>query len=189
LKAISGYIPPLTTQDYLVDGTPKDVNAGRKYADFLHLPHNLPGHFDLDEAIAEATEKNKPIFIDVTGHACNNCREMENYVWSDPKVKKMLEEDFIICALYVDDKRKVNEKGEIDNENGFRLGTANAKLAEERWKVNAQPAYLLLTPDGKEVIAGPRGYDRSVDGFVEFLESGKSGKANRITEGKVAKAK
>ncbi len=189
LKAISGYIPPLTTQDYLVDGTPKDVNAGRKYADFLHLPHNLPGHFDLDEAIAEATEKNKPIFIDVTGHACNNCREMENYVWSDPKVKKMLEEDFIICALYVDDKRKVNEKGEIDNENGFRLGTANAKLAEERWKVNAQPAYLLLTPDGEEVIAGPRGYDRDVDGFVEFLESGKSGKVNNITEGKVTQVK
>ena len=189
LKAISGYIPPLTTQDYLVDGTPKDVNADRKYADFLHLPHNLPGHFDLDEAIAEATEKNKPIFIDVTGHACNNCREMENYVWSDPKVKKMLEEDFIICALYVDDKRKVNEKGEIDNENGFRLGTANAKLAEERWKVNAQPAYLLLTPDGEEVIAGPRGYDRSVDGFVEFLESGKSGKVDNITEGKVTQVK
>ena len=103
---------------------------------------------------------------------------MENYVWSDPKVKRMLEEDFVICALYVDDNTKI--------EGGERLGAKNSAFAQKKWGVNTQPAYLLLTPDGKEVIAGPRGYDRSVDGFINFLESGK---ANRITEGKVAKAK
>ena len=77
LNGISGYIPPMTTQDYQINGRVENVNADRKYADFLHLPHSLEGHFDFEEAVADAKKQNKPIFVDVTGHACNNCREME----------------------------------------------------------------------------------------------------------------
>ncbi len=166
LNAISGYIPPMSTQDYQVNGRVENVNAGRKYADFLHLPHQLDGYFDLEEAKAAAKEQNKPIFVDVTGHACNNCREMETMVWSNDQVLPMLREDFIICALYVDDMTKV--------EGGKRLGALNSKLAQDTWKVNAQPAYILITPEG-EVLAGPRGYNTDIDGFVEFLNEGKNG--------------
>ena len=167
LNAISGYIPPMSTQDYQVNGRVENVNAGRKYADFLHLPHQLEGHFDFEEAVEDAMAQNKPIFVDVTGHACNNCREMETKVWGSEKVLPMLQNDFIICALYVDDKTKVD--------GGERLGSKNIKLAQERWGVNAQPGYILLSPDGKTVLAGPRGYNTDIDAFVEFLNKGKAG--------------
>ena len=166
LNGISGYIPPMSTQDYQVNGRVENVNAGRKYADFLHLPHQLEGYFDLEEAKAAAKEQNKPIFVDVTGHACNNCREMETMVWSNDQVLPMLRNDFVICALYVDDMTKV--------EGGKRLGAINSKLAQETWKVNAQPGYILLSPEG-EVLAGPRGYNTDIEGFVNFLNEGKNG--------------
>ena len=137
-----------------------------KYADFLYLPYQLKGHFDFEEAVEDAMAQNKPIFVDVTGHACNNCREMETMVWSNDRVLPMLREDFVICALYVDDMTKVK---------GGRLGSINSAFAQERWGVNAQPGYILLSPDGKTVLAGPRGYDTDIDAFVEFLNQGKNG--------------
>ena len=167
LNAVSGYIPPMSTQDYRVSGHHENVNSGRKYADVLHLPHQLEGHFDFEEAVEAATAANKPIFIDVTGHACNNCREMETMVWSHDQVLPMLRNDFVICALYVDDMTKV--------EGGKRLGSINSKFAQERWGVNAQPGYILLSPDGETVLAGPRGYDTDINAFVEFLNKGKNG--------------
>ena len=167
LNAISGYIPPMSTQDYQVNGRVENVNAGRKYADFLHLPHQLEGHFDFEEAIEDAMKQNKPIFVDVTGHACNNCREMETMVWSNDQVLPKLRDEFVICALYVDDMTKV--------EGGKRLGSKNAAFAQDKWKVNAQPAYILLSPDGTEVLAGPRGYNTDIDGFLEFLQRGIDG--------------
>ena len=166
LNAISGYIPPMSTQDYQINGHVENVNAGRKYADFLHLPHQLEGHFDFEEAVEDAMAQNKPIFVDVTGHACNNCREMETMVWSNDRVLPMLREDFVICALYVDDMTKVE---------GGRLGSINSAFAQERWGVNAQPGYILLSPDGDTVLAGPRGYNTDIDAFVEFLNKGKAG--------------
>ena len=165
LNGISGYIPPMSTQDYQVNGRVENVNANRKYADFLHLPHQLEGYFDFDEAVEAAKKQNKPIFIDVTGHACNNCREMETKVWSNDRVLPILRNDFVVCALYVDDNTKVE---------GGRLGSLNSKFAQDRWSVNAQPAYILLTPDGETVLAGPRGYDTDIDAFVEFLNGAKA---------------
>ena len=167
LNAVSGYIPPMSTQDYRVSGHHENVNSGRKYADFLHLPHQLEGHFDFEEAVEAATAANKPIFVDVTGHACNNCREMETMVWSNDQVLPMLRNDFVICALYVDDMTKI--------EGGKRLGSVNSKFAQDRWGVNAQPGYILLSPDGETVLAGPRGYDTNIEAFVEFLKKGKNG--------------
>ena len=166
LNAISGYIPPMTSQDFQINGRVENVNADRKYADFLHLPHSLEGHFDFEEAVADAKKQNKPIFVDVTGHACNNCREMETMVWSHSSVLPMLRNDFVICALYVDDNTKV--------EGGKRLGSINSKFAQDRWGVNAQPGYILLSPDGETVLAGPRGYDTNIDGFIKFLETAKN---------------
>ena len=187
LKGISGYLPPMSTQDFRLDGNPKNHNTQVKYGDFLHIPNNLEGYFDLEEAIAAAKEQNKPIFVDVTGHACNNCREMESYVWSDTKVTRLMSEEYIVCALYVDDKTALAEGDYYTNENGVEmreLGRKNAAIAIDRWGINAQPGYVLLTPDGQSMVsAKTMSYDREISHFVEFLENGLNNHKNGISFG------
>ena len=188
LKALSGYMPPMTSQDFDINRIARD-NAGSgggatvnkelcetpKYHDFLHLPHGLEGYFDYDQALACAKEQNKPIFIDFTGHACVNCREMEANVWSDPKVLEMLRNDYIVTALYVDDKKKMPEKDWVVSEyDGKTKKTVGAKFADmqiAKYNVNAQPYYVLLNPNG-EMLAQPKAYDLNVDNYIKFLKTG-----------------
>ena len=182
LKALSGYMPPITTQDFVIgsgssaqavsDEAPVSESA-EKYG--LHLPLGLNGYFDLDEGLEAAKKAGKPVFVDVTGHGCVNCREMESRVWSAPQVLDMLNNDFVIVALYTDDKQKLDKEDWVtDAETGKvykDLGRANSYTARTLWNVNAQPNYVLLSPDG-QLLAPVRGYDLSVDAFVEFLKSG-----------------
>lgn len=182
LKGLSGYLPPLTTQDFVLgantaSATPTTASAdlgARKYSDFLHLPHGLEGFFDLKEAEAYAAKVNKPIFIDFTGHGCVNCREMEARVWSDPRVLELLRDDYVICALYSDDKKVLPEEDWVTTDAGKvlkSLGKINSYYALKTYGVNAQPYYVLQGRDGQPLVE-PRGYDLDVDAFVAFLESG-----------------
>ena len=184
LKALSGYLPPITTQDFVVgQGVPVaaqvDVDDNealpkRKYADFLHLPHGLDGFFEYNEALAYAKSVNKPLFVDFTGHGCVNCREMEARVWSDPRVIKLLRENYVIVALYADDKKTLDKSEWVTLENGKvlkELGKINSNFVMNKFGANAQPYYLLL--DGaEEKLAEPRGYNLDPDAFVAFLEEG-----------------
>ena len=180
LKALSGYMPPITTQDFVIGqnaGTAQTVSSDAvsesKYG--LHLPLGLEGYFTLEDGLEAAKKAGKPVFVDVTGHGCVNCREMESRVWSDPTVYKMLQEDYVIVALYSDDKQKLDKEDWVtDAETGKvykDLGRANSYTARTLWNVNAQPNYVLLSPDG-ELLVPVRGYDLSIDGFVNFLNSG-----------------
>ncbi len=180
LKALSGYMPPITTQDFVIgqnSGTSHSVDAApvtdSEYG--LHLPLGLQGYFSLEDGLEAAKKAGKPVFVDVTGHGCVNCREMESRVWSDPTVLGMLKNDFVVVALYTDDKQKLDKEDYVtDAETGKvykDLGRANSYLARTKWNVNAQPNYVLLSPDG-EMLVPVRGYDLSIDGFVEFLQSG-----------------
>ena len=180
LKGLSGYLPPLATQDFVLGGTapasrtPEASFSKVKYGDFLHLPHGLEGFFDLDEAEAYAARVGKPLFIDFTGHGCVNCREMESRVWSDPEVLSILRDDYVICALYSDDKKELPEADWVTTDTGKvlkSLGKINSDLARTRYGANAQPCYILQGRDG-QLLAPPRGYDLSVEGFVAFLRSG-----------------
>ena len=181
LKALSGYMPPITTQDFVIgqnSGTAHPVSDAAETASSeygLHLPLGLQGHFKLEEGLAAAKKAGKPVFVDVTGHGCVNCREMESRVWSDPTVLGMLKNDFVVVALYTDDKQKLDKEDYVtDAETGKvykDLGRANSYLARTKWNVNAQPNYVLLSPDG-EILVPVRGYDLSIDGFVKFLQSG-----------------
>ena len=181
LKALSGYMPPITTQDFVIgqnSGTTAQVAAGETVTDSkygLHLPLGLHGYFTLEEGLEAAKEAGKPVFVDVTGHGCVNCREMESRVWSDPTVYSMLSNDYVIVALYSDDKQKLDKEDWVtDAETGKvykDLGRANSYLARTLWNVNAQPNYVLLSPDG-EVLVPVRGYDLSIEGFIAFLQSG-----------------
>lgn len=196
LKAISGYLPPQTTQDFDISaivrnqaGITKGISQEDeiscdkpKYSHYLHLPHGLNGFFDFEQGLQCAKIQNKPIFIDFTGHGCVNCREMEANVWSDSRVQKILREDYIIIALYVDDKTVLPESDWVvstyDGKVKKTLGKKYADFQITRFGVNAQPYYVLLDLD-QELLVDPRAYNLNVDAFVEFLEAGKSEFAKR----------
>lgn len=187
LKGLSGYLPPLATQDFVAgqggaaagstasgEGLRTVEGLKPKYSDFLHLPHGLEGFFDLREAEAYAEKVGKPLFIDFTGHGCVNCREMEARVWSDPEVLAILRNDYVIVALYSDDKKVLPENEWVTTESGKvlkSLGKINSRYALTTYGVNAQPYYVLQGRGGKMLVP-PRGYDLSVPGFVAFLRSG-----------------
>ncbi len=190
LKALSGYLPPLETQDFVVyshsDGhsAPAADNgasapAGNGYG--LSLPLGLSGYFTLEEGLEASKKEGKPVFVDVTGHGCVNCREMEQRVWSDPAVLEILRDRYIIVALYVDDKTKLEAEDYVTDDNGKTykdLGRKNSYIARTRFGVNAQPNYILLDSDG-EMMVPVRGYSLDVDGFVRFLNSGLEAFAGR----------
>jgi thiol:disulfide interchange protein len=182
LKALAGYLPPLATHDFdLValgrKDKPNEICETPKYADFLHLPHGLNGYFDYKQALACAREQHKPLFIDFTGHGCTNCREMEAVVWSDPQVLQRLKNDFVVVALYVDDKTELPESewytSSYDKKVKKTIGKQNADLQIDKLKNNAQPFYVLVGED-ERVLVSPYSFDRSPEEFVNFLEAGKA---------------
>lgn len=181
LKALSGYLPPIETQDFVIwskeDGSMpvqnlSDANAGEIG---LHkLPLGLTGYLSIDEALVEAEKVGKPVFVDISGLACVNCREMEQRVWSDPQVLQLLRDEFVIAVLYTDDKEKLPESEWVTTKNGKVLkdrGRVNSYYVRERFDVSAQPNYVILDPQGNQ-ITPIRGYNLDIDGFVEFLKSG-----------------
>lgn len=193
LKSLSGFLPPLTRHDFnLVEivresgGNLSTANLVEEtalceapmYDDFLHLPYGIQGYFDYQQALACAKDQGKPLFIDFTGHGCVNCREMEQRVWSDPAILQRLKEDFVVVALYVDDKTKLPESewytSTYDDKVKKTIGRQNADFQITRFNNNAQPFYVILDGDG-DLLAGPKAYDLNVGNFVSFLEKGKSG--------------
>ncbi|MDP4185603.1 MAG: thioredoxin family protein, partial [Bacteroidota bacterium] len=146
-----------------------------KYGDFLHLPHGLHGFFDYEQGLAYAKQQNKPVFIDFTGHGCVNCREMEARVWSDPRVLKMLKNDFVVIALYVDDKTELPEKEWVkstyDGKIKKTLGKKYADFQTSRFGVNSQPYYVLLDYDQSQLVPA-KTYDLNPDNFIDFLNKG-----------------
>ena len=193
LKALSGYLPPITTQDFVLDPnqhggggttyvvgqTPQEDENGipthRKYADFLHMPYDIPAFFDYEEARAYAAKVGKPVLLDFTGHGCVNCREMESRVWSDPRVLKMMKNDYVVCSLFGDDKKVLDEKDWVTTEDGKvlkSLGKINSYFMMKRYHVNAQPYYVILDPVTEKNKVPARSYNLDVDEYVTFLEKG-----------------
>lgn len=194
LKAISGFLPPMTTQDFNIERTVEE-NAGtvvydgsangaeplpadRKYADRLQSPAGYHGFFDLDEAKAYARKVGKPIFIDFTGHTCNNCREMEHLVWSDKEVKEIINQKFVLCELYVDEQQiQLPESEWTTDDKGHvlkTLGRRNLYYEKSMFNMNAQPYYVIINADGQVLTKENYKYDRDVQKFIAFLNEGLS---------------
>ena len=181
LKALSGYLPPKATMDFdlerMIMGEQKgNICEKPTYADKLHLPNGFMGYFDYYQAYECSNNLKKPIFIDFTGHGCVNCREMEANVWSDPVVKQILQEEYIILAMYVDDKEiQVDEKNwftsEYDNKVKESLGKQNADIQIVNFNKNVQPYYVLTDCKGN-ILAEPRAYDLNAAEFAKFLKKG-----------------
>jgi thioredoxin-related protein len=186
LKGLSGLLPPMQTQDFILgsenNSTPnnhaKQSTADIKHADFLHLPHGLTGYFDYKQALAESKKQNKPIFIDFTGHACVNCRKMEEYVWAKPEVLKRLQNDFIIVSLYADERKELAEAdwytSPRDGKVKKTIGEQNQDLQISKYNFSAQPQYVII--DGNEnQLSGPTFFDTDEQKFIDFLDNGKKG--------------
>jgi thiol:disulfide interchange protein DsbD len=185
LKALSGYVPPMTTQDFDINrlivenaGSTKPANdlGERKYTDKLHLPTGFEGFFDLEEAKAYAKKVNKPIFVDFTGKTCANCREMENNVWNDKEVKKILNEKYVMVALYADANFiDLPEKEWVTTKEGKvikKLGSKNLNYQITRFNMNAQPYYVLMDSEENLLTPDNKAYDKHIPNFIKFLNDG-----------------
>jgi thiol:disulfide interchange protein DsbD len=188
LRALAGYLPPETTFDPFVGGgltasTPASAPAvtatgtAPRFSDKFKLPHGLTGYFDFREALAAAKRTGKPVFIDFTGHGCVNCREMEARVWSQPEVLSRLRTDFVIAALYVDDKTDLpaaeHYTSTADGKVKDTIGGQNLDLQITRFGSNAQPHYCLVDASGN-LLVPPRAYDLDATAFARFLDAGKA---------------
>lgn len=186
LKAISGWLPPMTTQDFDINQVVRQesgansnntlqLNETALFGDRLDLPHGIQGYFDYDQALRVAQQLNKPVFIDFTGHGCVNCRNVENAVWIDPQVRKMFADEFVVVAMYVDDKKiKLSEDQQIKDEDGdpiTTLGGKNMYIQNTIYHENSQPCYFIVDHDGS-VLAGPTYYELDVNKYIDFLKSG-----------------
>ncbi len=191
LKAVSGYLPTESSWDLdeIIRENTRNISvvsqgSGNstanlcdepKYDDIFELPHGLQGYFEYEQALACAKELNKPLFVDVKGHACTNCKVMEKNVWPDPEVLKRLREDFVIVALYVDDKTKLPEDewitSSFDGKVKKTIGRKNTDFQITRFGVNAQPYYVIMGHND-DVLTEPVGFVPDVDEYIDFLDSG-----------------
>ena len=191
LKNISGLIPPMESQSFNLSKVSAGTSFGftssplgneestlcedPKYADILHLPYGLTGYFDYEQGMACAKKLNKPVFLDFKGHACSNCKEVESKVWSDPAVLEKLRNDFIIIALYVDDRTKLPEEdwitSKVDGKVKKTIGKINADLQISMFKVNSQPYYVIVDNEGKPLL-DPIAHTLDINSYLDFLNNG-----------------
>lgn len=181
LKLLSGFLPPMSTQQFSIAAGISSEAAGEnilnepvKYADIpLEIPHGIQGYFDYDQAMRAAKKANKPLLIDFTGHGCVNCRKMEENVWVDPQVLKRLKEDFVMVALYIDERYELPESdwytSEYDGKVKKTMGKQNTDFQITEFKNNAQPYYVILDHD-ENLLGKPRSYDTNIQDFINYLD-------------------
>jgi thiol:disulfide interchange protein DsbD len=186
LKGLSGLLPPMSTQDFIlggnsnvgsIDSKMESNKLATKHSDFLELPHGLTGYFDYKEALAASKAQGKPIFVDFTGHACVNCRKMEEYVWAKPEVLKRLKNDFIIVSLYADERKELPETewytSKRDGKVKKTIGQQNQDLQITKYHFSAQPQYVVIDANENQ-LSGTRFFDTDEAAFIKFLDDGKA---------------
>lgn len=185
LRSIAAFLPPIGTQDFdissgIYNGTSSgsaDAASRKHYAHF-HNRSTIKGldpYYDYEEALAAATAQNKPLLVDFTGWTCVNCRKMEANVWSDPRVKEIINNEYILVELYVDEKDlKLPEDEQYISKSGKKIdnvGKRNTDFQITKFESNSQPLYALL--DNKEELLVPtRGANYDVAQYIEFLQAG-----------------
>jgi thiol:disulfide interchange protein len=186
LKAISAFLPPVGTQDFdLSSGISHSGNASqnadassRKHYTYFHSKATIKGmdpYYDYEEALAAAKEQNKPLLVDFTGWNCVNCRKMEAEVWSEPKIKDLINNEFILVELYVDDKVLILPESEqyVSEKTGKKINTVSKRNADfqiTRFESNSQPLYALLDTEG-ELLVPTSGAVYDIDKYEAFLKS------------------
>lgn len=180
LKLISGFPPPLhysespdgvgNSQGGNLISNAEGLPEGAGYG-----PHDIVSFHDYEEGLAYAKEKNLPVLIDFTGHACVNCRKMEERVWSEPQILEVLKNDVVLVSLYVDDKRELPESEKYVSETtGKEIESIGNKWSDfqiSRYKANAQPYYVLIDHD-EEMLVAPSAYEPDADDYYSWLKKG-----------------
>lgn len=195
LKLLSGFIPPASTQEFNLedleykldnvhvlsggDGSNSTTNNAsgaqppKKYTDLLEVPYGLTAYFDLEEGMAAAKALNKPVMLDFTGHSCANCRKMEQEVWKNPEVLKLIREEFVLVSLYVDESKELSLEEQHTAPNGDRIetvGNQNLEYETTKFGFNAQPLYKFLDLKGNSLSDVNYGYDPDVNKFIAHLK-------------------
>lgn len=178
LKLISGFPPPMTYSEspYGVGGSNRESTSAIALPDGAHKgPHDIVAFTDYEKGLAYAKTVNKPILLDFTGFACVNCRKMEDYVWSDPRILQILNNKVVLISLYVDDKRElpINEQY-ISKETGKKIKSIGNKWSDfqiTRYKANAQPYYIILDTKEKS-LNQPAGYLPDIAEYEQWLKLG-----------------
>jgi len=187
LKVISGFLPPPATQDFDLSRSMGTASAEpvqnvsikeKKYEDvFKRGKHvGLNEWYDYEQALQVSKELKKPILIDFTGWNCANCRKMENDVWPDPRVRKMMQNDFVLLELYVDEKIAQLPPSEVytSTYSGKKVTTVGGKNSDYetvKFNTNSQPLYVIIDGEGNTLVP-PQGANYSVDNYVNYLNSG-----------------
>ncbi|KFF13800.1 protein-disulfide reductase DsbD family protein [Flavobacterium hydatis] len=181
LKLISGFPPPMTYSEspYGVGGTSKQTASAIALPDGAHKgPHDIMAFTDYEKGLAYAKSVNKPILLDFTGFACVNCRKMEDYVWSDPRILSILNNEVVLISLYVDDKRELPiEEQYTSKETGKKIKSIGNKWSDfqiTRYKANAQPYYIILDTN-EQSLNKPTGYTPNITEYEQWLKSGIEG--------------
>lgn len=181
LKLISGFPPPLKYSESPHGvGFSKTIPTNNAYQtelpDGAHYgPHDIVAFVDYEKGMAYAKKVNKPILIDFTGHACVNCRKMEDYVWSDPQVLEILKNQVVLISLYVDDKRELPLSEQYTSpETGKKIKYIGQKWSDfqlKNYKANAQPYYVLINHEEK-MLNKPSAYDPNIQNYIDWLKEG-----------------
>jgi len=180
LKVISGFPPPMTYSEspYGVGNSKGGSNTSAQILpEGAHLgPHDLIAFEDYDKGVAYAKSVNKPILLDFTGYACVNCRKMEDYVWSDPAVLKILQDEVVLISLYVDSKKELPKNEQyISKETGKEIISIGNKWSDfqiTKFKANAQPYYIILDTEGTMLSNKPESYNSDIDQYKAWLREG-----------------
>jgi thiol:disulfide interchange protein DsbD len=188
LTRVAALLPPRETSGFNLlkaigqnsGGNPSGVTLSAvcetpKYSDFLHFEYGLKGYFDLEQGLACAQKLNKPVLIDFKGHACANCKQMDARVWSDPEVQRRIRENFVLVALYVDDRTKLPDNevfiSKIDGREKKTLGKKNEDIEISMFNSNTLPLYAIVDPFGKPLIE-TRGTDFDIQAYIDWLDRG-----------------
>ncbi|MBE9668138.1 protein-disulfide reductase DsbD family protein [Mucilaginibacter boryungensis] len=181
LKSIAAFLPPPSSQDFnLAINSVSRVKSGtvrspKKYEQLFKAPLGLDAFFEYDEGLAYAKKCQKPLLIDFTGHACVNCRKMEETVWPDKQVFAYLNEKFVLVQLYVDDKTPLSAGEQYTSRFSHKhietLGQKWSDLQASKFNANSQPYYTILDDTG-QLLTAPSGSDYDVSSFSRFLKKG-----------------
>lgn len=182
LRSLSTFIPPKSAQSFRIGGgealSLRDASetwcGPGKHDEIFSLPHGLKGYFSYEDGLNCAREKNKPVFLDFTGHFCSNCKQMENQVWTDPEVLRILRDEYVVISLYTDDKTRLPESEWITIPDGKVLktiGEQNIHFEMEKFGTFATPWYVLLDHDGN-LLTASRGKDLNIGSYRDFLLEG-----------------
>jgi len=187
VNILSGIAPPMNTQDFILSGNTGSNSSGNrpiasnfppkvKHDEVLHPPHGFNAFFDLDEGLAYAKSVDKPVLIDFTGHSCVNCRKMEDRVWVDEEVGRLIKEEFVLIQLYVDERSIKMPENKVHYSEVLRtkttdLGKWNSDFQASVYQSNSQPFYVMAGQDLKPLVA-PEGAIFDAKAYAAFLQSG-----------------